>query len=839
MINPQAINFSRNEHSVSTAKLNGLLGRHWLVQVLNVFSLLGFFSAFVLIVEYFFIDLSLILLIISKIFLFIGLKSFVFSLFIKNYFREAEESISIKEDATTFNVFELCDLETVKILSSLNLEAPEVIDFYGKLLSSKRVSFIASEMGMNDDFNQKMVSGLPKGQNLSPQIFAHALESAISENSKFITTADVFYGFIKCSTTLEEALMHLEINEDDLFNIVFWSNSLFKKVLYPKTIIDKYRSKSAGLAEGWASGYTLFLDRFSTDITNPGYFGSFSSQGREQILTHMENTLSKEVKNNCILVGEAGSGKTSLVHGFAEKIYWGDTLPELSHKRIVSLDASVLLSGVQDSSEVHERLLGVLNDAVRAGNVILFIDNIHDLFSGGGDKVGTVDASEIIAPYLQSSDLRVIGISDNAHYQTYIYPHTQIAGNMERIDVPPTDENQTIRILEDLSLYFSSKFKMRITYNALKEVYKLAERFVGEKGFPARAVDMLENVCTSAKNSKEKVLDRHTIDKLAESTLNVPIQEAEGSEKEKLLKLEEKLHSRVIGQEEAVKAVSQALQRARTQVTNTKRPIGTFLFMGPTGVGKTELSKALAWAYFGNEENMIRMDMNEFQQAAAVDRFIGRQLPGSEVLEGGEFVKKVREKPFSVILLDELEKAHPDILNLFLQILDEGYFTDGMGSKVSFQNSIIIATSNAGANLIREGVSSGKTSESLRTELLNYLQSEGIYKPEFLNRFDGAIVFKPLTKEELLKIAGLMFEITCSGLKQKGYIIQIEQTALEKLVEWGYQPEFGARPMRRVFQDKLESMLAKKILEGTVQKGTPFMVKLADIEDTTQEVGNV
>ena len=469
-----------------------------------------------------------------------------------------------------------------------------------------------------------------------------------------------------------------------------------------------------------------------------------------------------------------------------------------------------LLSGVNDPGEAESRLLGVLNDAVRAGNVILFIDDIHVLFASGGDKIGTIDASEVIAPYLQSSELRIIGITSNNNYQTYIAPRAQIAGNMEKIEVPATDENQTIRILEDLSLYFSSKYGIQITYNALKEVYKLSERFTLEKAFPARAVDMLENVCTAAKNSSflsssrrrgSIVLDRHVTDKLAESTLNVPVQEAEGDEREKLLHLEEKLHSRVIGQNEAVKAVSQALQRARTQVTDTKRPIGTFLFLGPTGVGKTELTKALSWAYFGSEESMVRMDMNEFQDSASVGRFIGRKMPGSEQLEGGEFVKKVREKPFSVILLDELEKAHPDILNLFLQILDEGYCTDGMGNKISFQNSIIIATSNAGANLIREGVTAGKTSEGLKTELLNYLQSQGIYKPEFLNRFDGTIVFKPLTKEELLKIAGLIFQSSCESLKQKGYIIQIEQPALEKLVEWGYKPEFGARPMRRVFQE--------------------------------------
>jgi len=833
MVNPQQINFSKNWQKVNAASLSKSFNKGWLVMLLQIFVLLGLISFLILILNFFF-HLPIVLLIFLKAFFFVGIPCFVVYLFLKIYFRQVEDEIKFSPEASSYNIFEISDLETVSLLASTDFSNPDISKFYKILLDSRRVGFIISEMGLNDQFSQKVSTGFPKGQNFLPQVFALALDHALTTKQKRLTTADVFYGFMKMSSTLDEALMSIEINENDLKNIVFWSNNLYEKILYPKTVTDNMHSKSAGMADSWTSGYTIFLDRFSRDITNPAYFGSFSTLGREKILAHMENTLSKEAKNNCILVGETGSGKTSLVYGFAEKIYWGDTVPELAHKRIVALDASALLSGVNESGEVHQRLLGVLNEAVRAGNVILFIDNIHDLFAGGGDKVGTVDASEIIGPYLQSSALRIIGISDNAHYQTYIVPHTQISGNLEKIEVPPTDENQTIRILEDLCLYFSGKFGIRITYNALKEVYKLAERFVGEKGFPARAVDMLENVCTSAKNANEKMLDRHVVDKLAESTLSVPIQEAEGNEKETLLHLEEKLHGRVIGQNEAVTAVAQALQRARTQVTNTKRPIGTFLFLGPTGVGKTELTKALAWAYFGSEENMVRMDMNEFQEQSAVERFIGRQVPGSDVLEGGDFVKKVREKPFSVILLDELEKAHPDILNLFLQVLDEGYFTDGMGSRVSFQNSIIIATSNAGANLIREGVTAGKTTEPLKAELLNYLQQQGIYKPEFLNRFDGTIVFKPLTKEELMKIAGLMFESTCAGLKQKGYIIQIEMPALAKLVEWGYQPEFGARPMRRVFQDKLESMLAKKILEGTVQKGAPFIVKLSDLEDKPQ-----
>ncbi len=837
MVNPEQIDFSKNTRLTLIANLNATFNREQIVKILGAISVLGGLSFAILLAAYF-TGLSSPFFIFARMFLFLGLMAFVFLVFIKKFFRQTEDAIQIGENASSYQVFKIVDLETVRILSGIDFNKPDLTALYEKILASRRVQFIAGEMGMTVEFNRKLFSGIIKGQNLFPQIFALAIDNAVSEKSNFVTTADIFYGFLKISTALDASLMAIEINEDDLQNIVFWANNFFMKVMYPKTLIQKMHSKQEGLAESWASGYTIFLDRFSRDISSPAYFGAFSTEGREKVLAEMENVLSKESRHNCILTGEPGTGKTSVVYGLAEKIYWGETLPALSHKRVVSLDTAALLSGVSSPAEADERLLGVLNEAARAGNVILFIDDIHTLFAGSGGKVGTIDASEVIAPYLAGSNLRIVGVTTTHNYQTYIAPRGNIAGSMEKIEVEPADLNQTIRILEDLSLYFSAKYHLSISYNVLKEVYRLAERFVSEKGFPAKAVDMLENVCTAAKNKGEKSLDRHITDMLAENTLNVPIQEAEGSEKETLLNLESKLHSRVIGQDEAVRAVTQALQRARTQVADTKRPIGTFLFLGPTGVGKTELSKALAWAYFGSEENMVRMDMNEFQDASSVDRFIGRQIPGSEDLEGGDFVKKVREHPFSVVLLDELEKAHPDILNLFLQILDEGYFTDALGSKISFQNTIIIATSNAGANLIREGIVSGQDSNSLKTELLAFLQKEGIYKPEFLNRFDGTIIFKPLTKDELLKIARLIFQNSCTSLKEKGYIIQIEPLALEKLVEWGYQPEFGARPMRRVFQDKLESMLARKILEGIVQKGQPFTVKLADLEGADQAVGN-
>ncbi len=840
MISKEQINFSRDGRRIRAARLQYALGRPLIKLALKTVSIIGFVSILgifaILITGY---SVSIIVPAMLKVLFFAGTIAAPIYIFIKNYFYEVEAESSLGGAQDKFDIFKISDFEVVRLLSKVNADTPDIHGLFGKLLGAKRVGFILTEAGINEPFLQKIASGI-EGQNPKETLFSSlvlAIENALAEKEQFITSADLFYGILKTNPNLESALLSLEMDETDLSNIVFWANNLFAKILYPKRMVEKMKMNQAGLAETWTSGYTVFLDRFSFDITNPRYFGGFSVEGRENILSQMENILSKDSKNNLILTGETGTGKTILVYGFAEKIYWGNSLPSLAHKRVVCLDSESLVASTSDPGEIAERLMGVLNEAAKAGNVILFIDNIHTLLAGG-DKVGSIDASEILAPYLEASPLTIIGVTTTASYETFIAPRQHIAGAFEKIEVPPTDLNQTIRILEDLSLYYSGKFGVRITYDALKEIYRLADRFVANKDFPARAVDVLSNVISAAKNTGEKTLDKGAVDKLSEAILNIPVQQASGEEKEKLLRLEEQLHSRVIGQEAAVRAVSDALRRARTQVADNKRPIGSFLFLGPTGVGKTELSKALAWAYFGSPDNMIRMDMSEFQQVGAIERFVGKKIPGSETLEGGDLVKRVREKPFSVVLLDEIEKAHPDILNLFLQVLDEGYLTDGMGAKVNFSNSIIIATSNAGANLIREGVAKGEDIETLKTNLLNQLQSEGIYRPEFLNRFDGTIIFKPLTKEELLKIAGLMFAKTTQDMKDKGYILEIEQPALEKLVEWGYQPEFGARPMRRVFQDKLESMLAKKILEESIKKGQPFIVKLSDLEETGQAVGN-
>ncbi len=825
--------FSKKGKIVDAASLKIVVDNKALIIILKSFIVAGFLSLLAIISGFYFETGINSLNFIFRIVLCLALFSLPILIFIKNYFREIEDKILISLDSEAFNIYEISDLELVAKIGRLGSDPESLAGFIQSVIKSKRANFVFGEMGISSSQVETLLAPFKEtaNENIIEKVFSEAISFALDQRELRLTCADILYGIVTNSQTKDTVLRELEINDNDFANIVAWSNLLFDKFDYPKTLQDRMKASGAGMAQSWASGYTLDLDRYSSDITTSGSFNGLSVNGREDVICQIENALTKEQKDNCILVGESGVGKKSIVYGLAEKLYWGKTLSELRYRRVVSLDVPALLAGTKDAGEISVRMLSVLKEAAVAGNIILFIDGIEKLFIGNVGKVGTANVEDVILPYLQSSSIKIIGTTTKDNYQTYITPKSQISTNFEKIDIAPMDQNQTLKILQDLSMYYSGKYKLKISYNALKEVYVLAEKFINDKEFPGKAVDMLSSVCSAARNSGNTLLDKNTIDLIEGKNLNIPIASAQDQEKETLLNLEEKLHQRVIGQLEAVEAVSDALRRARTNVTNSKRPIGTFLFLGPTGVGKTELSKALAWSYFKNEDALVRMDMNEYQSASSVDRFIGKKVPETNELEGGEFVKKVREKPFSVVLLDELEKAYPDILNLFLQMLDEGYITDGMGRKVNLTNSIIIATSNAGANLIREGVSQGNDLSLLKTELLDYLQTENIYRPEFLNRFDGVIIFKPLTKEEVLQITKLVFASLTNNLKEQGYIIEIDDDAIQYLINAGYKPESGAREIRRVMQDKVESFLAKLILANKINKGEIYKITLSDLTD--------
>ncbi len=424
-----------------------------------------------------------------------------------------------------------------------------------------------------------------------------------------------------------------------------------------------------------------------------------------------------------------------------------------------------------------------------------------------------------MARYLPLSTFQIIAITTYQGLHKIVERNPSLLNLFEKVEVSEISEKETLEFLENYVPFFEKKYKRFISYKALREILRMSSRYLTQTPFPEKALRLLDEAMSFLSlYTKDAVLESWHIKKVVSEKIEIPLEELERKEKEVLLNLEKLIHQRIIDQEEAVKEVSSALRRARAEVQLRAGPIGSFLFLGPTGVGKTETSKALAAIYFGKESRMIRLDMSEFQNLEDIKRLIGQA--GQE----GLLTTPVRENPFSLVLLDEIEKAHPNILNLFLQVLDEGWVTDGLGRKIDFRNTIIIATSNAGAEVIREDIAKDKKLDIIKEDLLDYLLKKRIFRPEFINRFDAVVVFKPLSRENLLDIAQLMLKKLAENLRDKGIEFEITQELKEKIVELGYSPEFGARQMRRVIQDKVENVLANAILSGKLKRGNKVKV---------------
>ena len=411
-----------------------------------------------------------------------------------------------------------------------------------------------------------------------------------------------------------------------------------------------------------------------------------------------------------------------------------------------------------------------------------------------------------------------MAVTDQAGYKNHIEAKAGLLSFFEKLDIEPLSERETTLVLEQRVPFYEAKQKLFISYPSLREIIKLSDRYVSDYVFPKKAVWLLEDAVEFAKSKKERVLLPKHVETVLEQKTKMPLGKLGKEEKETLLNLEGLIHERIINQNEAVREVSEALRRARSGVATKTGPIGGFLFMGPTGVGKTETAKALAKIYFGSEDNMIRLDMSEYQNKKDIDRIIGTAE------EQGVLASAVRKNPFSLILLDEIEKAHPDLLHLFLQVLDEGYFTDGVGRRVVFNNSIIIATSNAGYKIILQSLEQGTQHEEVKRKILDHVFDEGVFRPELVNRFDAVVVFNALTRENLIDIAGLMLKKVQHNMKQKHIELVITEDLKQKVVELSYDPKFGAREMKRVIQDRVEDALAESLLKSEIKKGDKIKI---------------
>ncbi len=516
-------------------------------------------------------------------------------------------------------------------------------------------------------------------------------------------------------------------------------------------------------------------------------------------------------------------GRKIMVYALAERSVTGESLPDVNYKRVIKLNLSQLLAKTESVEEAESTLDIIFREALFAGNVILVIDEFHD-FVGRVTRPGVIDISGILSSYLDLPQFQIVAITTFEGLHKNIEQNPSILSLFEKVEVGEIAPRETLMLLQKLALQLETKYKIFTSYPALRDIINHCDKYLPATPFPEKATDLLDEVMVYVAQTKEKIiLPKHIAYIVSEKT-QIPVGEIGMKEREILLNMEKLLHKRIINQEEAVKEVSAALRRARTEISIRKGPMGSFLFLGPTGVGKTETSKALAEIYFFSEERMIRLDMSEFQNVTDIPRLIGSST------QEGLLTTQVREDPFSLVLLDEIEKAHPNILNLFLQVLDEGHLTDGLGRKIDFKNTIIIATSNAAYQVILKALKENERMSEIKEKLLDFLFARGIFRPEFLNRFDAMVIFKSLTKENLFDIAELMLQKLKNNLSQKDIKFIITPQLKERIVELGYNPKFGAREMKRVIQDKIGNVLAQGLLSEELKRGNTVEVRADDFQ---------
>ncbi len=646
---------------------------------------------------------------------------------------------------------------------------------------------------------------------------------ALKKGKKLVSIEDFISALPKHNQFFKEFLIEKEIKEEHLENLCY----LRERILRIKEKRSRFWEEESlalfgSIGRDLASAYTITLDQYGIDLTKQSLrYTEFDLIGHEPELEELERSLNRTINNNVILVGRPGSGRKRIVLYFARMSYFGRLKQEnLNYKRVVLLNLPSLIAQVEDIETAEVVLDKIFKEVAKANNVILVIDNFHEYVSSV-QKPGVLNIAGLLSSYLSRADFQVIALTTFAGFHSEIEKRPALLNYFTKIEVRELEPPEVLRVLEDWLPIFEAKYRKVITYQALTRVVENAQKYLPDTAFPKKAIDLLDQVMVySASLPQHPFVTPEDVDYVTTQLTEIPVGKIKEKERELLLNLEKVLHQRIIDQEEAIKEISEALRRARTEITIRKGPIGTFLFLGPTGVGKTETCKALAEVYFGSEERMIRIDMSEFQKVDDIPRLIGGK--GMD----GILTTQVRENPFSLVLLDEIEKAHPNILNLFLQILDEGYVTDGYGRKVNFKNTIIIGTSNAGAEIIWEDVRQDKKLDLIKEDLFAYLFKKGLFRPEFLNRFDAVIVYKPLEKHHLLEIAKLMFKRLAENLKKQEIELFVSPKALEKVVELGYNPAFGAREMRRVIQDKVENLLAVALLEGKIKRGDKVLVEI-------------
>lgn len=697
------------------------------------------------------------------------------------------------------------------------LKSPDIEQVFLRLLLPKG-TLEAKVKQLLGDKQQSHIE--PVLEDAGANILYYAYTEAAKHHEGFVLPTDLLTATLLVETRLQEALFDLGIDANTITNVIAWAR------LREAMREDSIRSSKAavhvskhGIDRAMTAVATPYLASMSTDLTLRGKYQQLRPcVHRDQEIEELFRAI-ESGKGGVLLVGEYGVGKMSVVEGVVERIIRGECPAFLREKRVLLLSPSALFSGAT-VAEAEARLSRVVGEAAKAKNVLLVVPNMHDLTAASGDGEG-LDISEALSEWVSRGLLPVIATATPEGFEQHI-ARTRLMASLTVVHVNEPSDAGAIPMLEAHVGNIEYRTGAFITYEAIRAAATSASKFMHDLPLPSSAIELLKEAATLVSRSGEKVpLVREThVASVVKQKTGVPESALSHDEAKLLLSLEEELHRTMIGQYEAVSAVSQALRRARTSLASDKRPLATFLFLGPTGVGKTELAKTIAKVYFGGEERMLRFDMSEYQDTQAVYRLIGESgKPGTGLL-----TEAVREKPFRLILLDELEKADKGVLNLFLQVFDDGRLTDGTGRVIDFRSTMIIATSNAGSVFIKEHLQKGETVASIRTALVHE-ELKQTYRPEFLNRFDGVIVFTPLQKEDIRAVAKLMIKEVEAHLDERGIELRIDDGAWDTLIEKGYDAEFGARPMRRAIQDTVENAIAEKLLEGNVNRRDILIVQ--------------
>ena len=581
-------------------------------------------------------------------------------------------------------------------------------------------------------------------------------------------------------------------------------------------------SKTTPIGGDWAFGTAYRLQRFSRDIRTSAVFSTLTSNltFAEEKINEIELALAKSRESNVMIIGEAGVGKMDLVIKVAERIKSGGAVNSIVGKQITVLDTQKLFATYQNKGDFEVGLIQLLDEAAVAGNNIIVIENISNFITEA--KTIGISVTETLDRYLAIPDLQIITTDTTANYHNQLERLGGFARRFTEIIIDSPGLEATTRLLQSIALQEEIKHRVFFTFGSLRSTAKAADKYLVEGVMPGKAIELLIEIATKANAAKKQIIDEEYVYSVVSEKTGIPAGPIDTTESELLLNLEDNLKKKVIGQDEAITAIAKTMRRARAGIQAEDKPIGSFLFLGPTGVGKTETAKTLAATFFGGEDKMHRLDMSEFSGEEAIGKLLGHD--GNQ----GILTNLLREHPYCVLLLDEFEKASKAVHDIFLQILDEGIFTDSIGNKVNARNCIIIATSNAGSQLILKTVQQRNELSQLSPMIINHIIEAGIYKPELLNRFDNTVIFEPLNESEQSEVANLFLNELYERLKGQGYKIEINPELLEVLVKLGYSPEFGARPMKRVLQDIVEEKISQKIIAGSIKKGEAVVLNKSD-----------